>query len=709
MARYLWQLLFTLLIIFGSVYTYLYSSENLLSVDKRLRDFFFISRGSIPHTDNIVIIDIDEKSLRQYGQWPWSRDIVAQMLVNLTNGGAGIIGLDIFFSEADKSSPRRIAKSIGIDAQELDDYDEILAGVIEQTPTVGGYVFDMDHPTTETNQLFLPGIYIEPSGSKSGTLPEAEGIILNIPTLQDKFYSAGFLNNMPDVSGIIRYVPMMIKYENVIYPSLAMEMLRIFAGVQEVTFENVEFGRDLVQIGDINVSTDDNVRIQVNFRGPAYHFPYISAADILNNDFNSSSIEGRFVLVGTSAVGLADLRAMPYDALMPGIEIHANVIDNVLAQDYFRILENSQLVDMAIITSLAILFSLIFTFLRAELSFLLFILFGFLLYWIIYTIHFEYYTVINILFPFMTLIFSYISVTIINYAFVTRQEQAVKNIFAKKVSKAVMEDLVKNGDQDLLKARDCEVSIFFSDIRSFTSISEQIGSAHKLIKLLNEYMTPMVDIIAKNEGTVDKFIGDAIMAYWNAPNEVENHADKAVRSALEQLKVLDEINDGLYETYGFRLEIGIGINTGDVTVGDMGSTGRSDYTIIGDQVNLASRLEGLNKRYGSHLIISSFTKDKLEDDYLMRSLDWVKVKGKAEAVEIFEVILETDSSLDQIDEYNIALAQFRDGKLESALEKFKNLSKKTDAKLYDMYISRCHHFLDNPEIEFTVVETMTTK
>ncbi len=297
---------------------------------------------------------------------------------------------------------------------------------------------------------------------------------------------------------------------------------------------------------------------------------------------------------------------------------------------------------------------------------------------------------------------------LIDYIFNLRQKQLVMAVFAKKVSASVMNDLIQNSSDTLLKPRNREVSIFFSDIRAFTSISERLGDPERVISMLNTYMTPMVDTITRHHGTIDKFIGDAVMAYWNAPTDVADHADEALKAALEQIGLLKELNLELVQTYGIELEIGIGIHTGEVTIGEMGSIGRSDYTIIGDNVNLASRLESLSKVYGASIIISEETRSQLRHSYPVRSLDIVKVKGKEKAVEIFEV-LEKQIAEDELHRYEIALAFYRARKVQEALVAFEWLQQSFTSPLYKLYVKRCRHALDLGEETFEPVTTMSSK
>ena len=325
---------------------------------------------------------------------------------------------------------------------------------------------------------------------------------------------------------------------------------------------------------------------------------------------------------------------------------------------------------------------------------------------------FTYGVILDILLPLIALFLTMIMTLLLRFIFTSQDKRHIQQAFSKKVSPAVMNDIMSNETQALLEPKEKNVTIFFSDIRSFTTISETIGNPTRLIQLLNEYMTPMVDIIIKHKGTIDKFIGDAIMAYWNAPIDVENHADHAVQSALEQLTRLRELNQGIKEQYDTIIDIGIGIHTGDVTIGEMGSSGRSDYTIIGDNVNLASRLEGLCKPYGVKLIISEATKNALKASYFIRELDWVKVKGKTKPVTIFEVLSTGTITVEQREEfqrYDEALSLYRHAEFHKAREHFMILSKRYPHTLYRMYQERCTYLIEENVTHFDGVFTFSTK
>jgi len=679
---------------------YIYFPELPSSIDNRLRDFMFNIRGEIePKSDSVVIIDIDEKSLKTLGQWPWSRDVLSKILYNLNDAKVAIIGFDIVFAEEDRTSPHKIFKKLDIQKENLPNFDLEFAQAIANTPTILGYQFEFaDKEFILKSAPAIQTIFIEKNKNiEENFLIKAKGTILNIPILQDSSYSSGFFNNIPDDSGIIRSVPLIISYDDEIYPSLALEALRIGLGIKRVTINYDENGVRNLQLGDFIVPTDRYGRLLINFRGKEKSFKYISALDIYNNSFNKEEIENKIALVGTSAAALMDLRATPFESVFPGVEVHANAIDNIISQDFIYRASWMDGANIVIIFILTFFTFFIIKKIPIWLTPIFTISFLFISLYYIYYLMFNTGIILNILFPIFSIILSGIISLIIGYFYEIKKKEEIKNKFASKVSKDVMEELLKNIDDNSLKAQNKEVTIFFSDIRGFTNISEKINKPELLIKYLNQYMTPMSEVITKNKGTIDKYIGDAIMAYWNAPFDIENHADKAVTSAIEQLNELKELNKNLEITNQPLIAIGIGITTGIATVGEIGSIGRSDYTIIGDSVNLGSRIESLCKFYDVSLIISEDTKEKLTKDYTFRYLDYVKVKGKENPIKLWEVLVDSNDEIkEELNIYHEAIALFTDKKIEEAFILFQELNKNYKSKnIYDIYIQRCENFIKN--------------
>lgn len=686
------------------------------SLDNRLRDYLFTIRGELPHNQNVVIVDIDETSIKSLGQWPWSRDKLAKILENLTLANVGIVGLDIVFAEEDRTSPHKILQDLKIYKKDVPNYDLEFANVVENSPVILGYQFDLvkkDNTNAKVPQI--PAIFIEKDKPQDKSyLIEAYNTILNIPQIQDKAYSSGFFNNIPDDTGIIRSVPLIISYDDTIYPSLALEVIRVTNDTQKVVVQYDENGISNIVLDDISIPTDRYGRMLINFRGPERSFKYISAIDIYNNSFDKSEIDGKIVLIGTSAAGLFDLRATPFDSIFPGVEVHANIIDNILMQDFIYKASWLDGANILIIFVLSIIVVMLTTYTTFWANPIIFISFSISYLFLVYNLLFDYGIVLNILFPIATVLIASIMTTLFDYFYNIKKEEAIKAKFASKVSKNVMDDILKNIDKNEFSAKSKEVTIFFSDIRGFTNISEKLD-AKELISFLNRYMQPMSEIIIKYQGTIDKFIGDAIMAYWNAPIDIKNHCDLALKASLEQLEVLEKLNVELQKENLPKIDIGIGLNTGTVIVGEMGSSLRSDYTVIGDTINLGSRVESLCKYYDSKLNISNFTKDKLQEKYIFRFLDLVKVKGKNEPVEIWQVLgkgVAENSLKEELDLYHKAITLYKNCDFETALELFTTLENnplKTNTNIYKIYLQRCEEYIKTPPNNFDGVYEHTTK
>ena len=691
-------------------FSYLFLPSTFFSLDNRLRDFMFVLRGELPKNETVVIVDIDDKSLKKYGQWPWGRDLVSKLLNNINQHSPGIIGLDIVFSEPDRSSPHLLKEKFLNLPDNLSNYDAILANTFQNAPIIGGYIFTFDNKKKSSDAPMIPAIIVQKGLKDNQSILSPNSVILNLPLLQDALYSSGFFNNIPDANGMIRKVPLLMKYDNTFFTSLSLEMVRIYSNQNRVDIIGHNYGIDKLSFGDFHIPIDNYGRLFVNFRGPKHHYEYISASDILENKIMKSKLENKFVLVGTSALGLYDLRAIAYDSNIPGVEINANVIDNLLTGDYLsqptdHILYNIFILWILIFT-LMYIFNQIRSWLIVPFSLVLFygIGYGF------FTLLFTYGLVLNLLFPLLAFLFTLILSIAVEYIISYKQKEEVKKILGKKVSTSVMNHLIKHSNEDLVSPKEVEATVFFSDIQGFTSISEKLESPDKLIKMLNTYMTPMVESIIKYGGTIDKFIGDAIMAYWNAPLEVNNHADKAVTSAIEQIESLARINAIIHPIHGVNINIGIGLHTGLVTAGDMGAQGRSDYTVIGDNVNLASRLEGLTRYYDVQILISEATYNALEDKYMIRPLDIVEVKGKSKAVEIYEVLCNTSTvTLEELKLYTITLQKFRTANIDEALKGFTYLEDNYPSVLYTQYRNRCIYFKEHPNEAFTTILKMTTK
>lgn len=740
----------SLSVAFSTISLYIFLPSSFEIFDNKLRDMLFINRGVIESTGNVIIIDIDEKSLAEIGQFPWSRDDLGTLLVNLTNAGILAVGFDIMFPEPDGTSPKKIIHDLGIadivpDDKEID-FDEEFGLIVSQTPTILGYTFDFDNHSQykDLEAPYVPSTFIQKEKKGSEYLLQPTGVIKNIPIIQDNSYSSGFFNATPDRDGVIRSVPLAASYDMGVHPSLALELVRAITGVNKVSINYNDLGVSSIKLGNLYIPTDKHGRIAVNFRGPGFTFKYISASDVIHGTFDPKDVKDKIALIGTSATGLLDLRNIPFDTLYPGVEVHANVIDNILGGDFLSIPAEAivyniiliLLMSLFIVMSIGYSGALLLPFIITTLGL------GFLSF-----INYMLFTngmILNLFYPLFALVSGALLSVIVNYFLETRQKNLIKGKFASKVSPQVMEDIIKNAanGNDAFIAKEHEITVTFSDVRNFTNISEAAGDAQVLIQFLNEYMDEMTTIIMEYEGTVDKFIGDAIMSYWNAPAVVENHVEKAVDATLEQIHAVVPLNIKVKKDERFKaicdmsaknglepLEIGIGINVGMAIIGEMGSSGRSDYTAIGDPINLGARLEALCKYYNSMCNISSYVKTRIPNDkYIFRFLDLVTVKGQSVPVEIWQIHdyaqlptkwesqtlfnVSKEELLKELDYYHRGIDAYKDAKFEEALKIFKDIedwTNKTNKNIYKIYIDRCEHYIEEAPVDFNGVFIHKTK
>ena len=688
--------------------------ELLQDLDNRVVDAMFQWRGAHPPSHSVVIVDIDEKSLRHLGQWPWSRDVVAEMVAALHRAGARVVGLDIVFAEPDRTSPKRylaeLPRSLGplippdilerVRRDEAIDHDLILGKAVTAGPTVLGYVFQtLADGLKSATEIPFPSSSLRVAGGDVSydrlTLLPAYRAIVNIPDVAQA-ESEGFFNVFPDSSGTVRKVPLLMVMDAIPYPSLALEMVRIGLAEQEIVIHVSQQARDNrrgilgISVGRHFIPTDDQGQISVNYRGPQNTFLHLPAVDVLNG-LHREMLRGRYVLIGTSASGLLDLRATPFSNVFPGVEVHANVIDNILAGDPITY---DVFTEIGVTSVLIIAGGLFLAALLAYSSPLAGGLGGFLLLSATiagnYQFFFLHNKIIGLTYPLLTFALVFLVVTLFNYFFEGREKRFIRHAFGHYVSPQVVSKLMDHPENLTLAGQEKNLTVMFSDIRQFTSISENM-SPLQLGAFMNRYLTAMSSVVMENRGTVDKFIGDAIMAIWGAPLDDEDHAGNAVRAALEMVRRLEALRPE-WEREGLpAIDIGIGINTGTTIVGNFGSQERFDYTVLGDNVNLASRLEGSNKTYGTRIIISEFTREALADRFLCRFIDLVRVKGRLKPVRIYEPLTEGkgDEGLRrEVARFAKAMEAYHDQRFEEAALLVEELQRMRPCRLYSLYLER---------------------
>lgn len=592
-------------------------------VSFKVFDLFFYLRGSVKASEEVVIAAIDEKSIERLGRWPWSRDKIAQLVEKLSKHGASVIALDIIYSEREKN-----------DAQLAESFAS--AGNVF-LPVV--FLFDRDDPKPafKAEKFALP---VSEKTTKKFIPIHATSVLSPLPEFIEASAGLVHINIFPDPDGVVRWESLYIEYFNYLIPSLSLKVSAYHLGIPEEKLVAIP-GEGII-LGRRFLPTDSSGRILIHYYGGVNHFKYLSVVDILEDRVSPTDIEGKIVLVGATAVGIYDLRVTPTSPVMPGVEKHANVIASIL--------ENRTLKPSSVMWNyLAILGSgilgLLFIKLKSLHSFFLLIVVASALFsGAYYLFKFEgiWFSVVNALFNLLTQFFVLVT---IKYAFFEREAKFIRDVFSSYVTESVVRELIKNPDMAKLGGERKEITVFFTDLRGFTAMSERL-EPEKVVEILNEYFSAMTEIVFKWEGTLDKFIGDAIMVFWGAPINIPDHAERAVRCAVEMVQRLRELNKKWREEGKPELRLGAGINTGYALVGNIGAEGKKmDYTVIGDTVNLASRLEGLNKQYNSEIIISETTYErvktllevKMKDVVEVVPLGETQVRGKEKPIKIFQV------------------------------------------------------------------------
>ena len=674
--------------------------------------------------DSVVIVDVDEASLTAEGRWPWPRDKLAHLLDRLFQQyKIKLVGFDIVFAEPDESSGlktlERLAKGDLRGNQDfvnrLDlirpqlDYDGIFAETIQKYNVVLGYYFNFGAGADIAKIGELPEAMFDKSdfqGKAVQFLP-ATGFGGNIKALQASALGAGHFTPSLDRDGVVRRVPMLLRYGDKYYGSLSLEMARRAVGVDAIAtrFEKPLFeargyaGLEWLMVGKHGVPVDKNVRTLVPYRGGKGSFPYVSATDVLKGAADPNILKNRIVLIGTSAPGLLDLRATPLEKAYPGVEVHANLIAGILQGkmlEFPAYTTGAEVVMLLVVGIGMILAGALFS----PLNTTLYTLFGILLY-----IGFNHlvwalgHTVLPLASGIMMVLMMFLLHMSYGYFVEARGKRQITGLFGQYVPPELVDEMAKAPTEYSLAAESRELTVLFSDVRGFTSISEGLSPAD-LAELMNQFLTPMTEVIHHARGTIDKYMGDAIMAFWGAPLKDTEHARHALEAGLGMLAMLDHINAQFRARGWPEISIGVGLNTGLMNVGNMGSSFRMAYTVIGDAVNLGSRLEGLTKKYGVRLIVSESTKDAAPE-YAYRELDRVRVKGKAKPVAIYEPLVLVEQLAPQLKKelklFADTMRLYRAQQWDTAELNFVNLQRSsTSPGPYKVYAERVAYFRKSP-------------
>ena len=665
--------------------------------------------ATMPATQDpqIVIVDIDEKSLRREGHWPWPRDKLARLVDQLFDRyGARLVGFDIVFPETDTSSGSavltdlahsRLRRAPGFDATigalraELD-FDGRFAKAMDGRPVVLAFTYTKD--VQRAGMLPPPAFTGAALGGRDIPIAEEHGYAANIEQLQRAAASAGHLDPLFDSDNVVRRIPLVKRYEGGFYPALAVAIAQtVVEGKTIVPHFDSNNDLDSLDLSGLVVPVARDGTALVPYRGPPGSFRYRSATDILAGTVPADDFTGAIVLVGTSAKGLSDLRSTPLAPDYPGVEIHANLVAGMLNEELKSVPAGTPQIEALIIFVAGMLVVFAVPWRRPLLG----VLGIFVVAAMVVGVNLWFWRHENAVVPLAATLTMLLVLLMWNlmtgYLREARAIRHLSDMFGEYVPPERVKQMREAGRSFSMDGESRELTVLFSDVRDFTTVSEQLSS-RELKEMMNAYLTPMTEVIHEHHGTIDKYIGDAIMAFWGAPLANAQHARDAVAAALAMRERIVLLAAPFRERGWPVLDIGIGLNTGTMNIGDMGSRFRKAYTVLGDAVNLASRLEGLTKVYGVGILCGDETK-AAAPDFAWREIDRVAVKGRAQAISMWEPLGAPGNvaAAASLADWNGALARYRLRDFALARTQFAALS---PSKLRELYLARCDGFIATP-------------
>lgn len=686
----------------------------------------------------VVILDIDEKSLAEQGRWPWGRDKLATLMNKLFDQyGIKLVGFDVVFAEPDDSSGLKSLESLA--KKELKDitgfqsalrelrpqldHDARFAAALKNRPVILGYYFSSLEGGISSGAAPEP---VFPAGTFSGrriAFTQWTSFGGNLPEFQKAAAGAGHFNPLVDIDGTTRRVPLLVEYKGAYYESLSLAMVRNLLGNLPIipgypenapsSYAGMEW-LDLKAAGGgvMRIPVDENAATLIPYRGYQGSFSYFSITDVLNDRVPKEKLAGKVVVVGTTAPGLMDLRATPVGAAYPGVEVHANLIAGMLD----GVVKHKPPYILGADVLLVLIAGAVMVFLLPMLSPLRATMVGLIVLLLLLGVNFSFWHYFNVVLPLANGMIAIILLYAMNmswgYFVESRTKRQLTGLFGQYVPPELVEEMSRDPENYSMAGRKAELTVLFSDVRGFTTISEGL-EPDELATLMNQYLGAMTLVVRKHRGTLDKYIGDAIMAFWGAPVDDPEHARNAVLTGLEMHVALQELNKDLMARGWPELKIGVGVNSGPMTVGDMGSPVRQSYTVMGDAVNLGSRLEGITKQYGVGMIVGEATRELLKKEFVFRELDRVRVKGKEDPVGIYEPVGEDGKvareDMEEIKLWNQALRAYRAQDWDQAEVALMNLQRIKPRYVYDLYVKRVERLRKEPPGEnwdgVTIFET----
>jgi len=703
-----------------------------LPYSQRLEDIAYDTklRLTMPRSmdDRVVILDIDEKSLKEEGRWPWSRDRLAVLMDKLFDQHrVAVAGFDVVFAEKDESSGLKVLKEL--DQKQLKgvpqfhavlqkirpqlEYDQVFADRIKDRKVVLGYYFTESSDGGKGSVSGALPDAVFPPGTFSGrpvTFIHWDGYGGNLTELQKSAASAGHFNPHMDEDGVVRRIPMIVEYNGSYYESLSLAVTRTllgetrlvpgYAGGQDSGYPGLEWMAIQSTHGNLKIPVDEEVSTLVPYRGARGSFRYVSATDVLHDRIVPGQLNGKIVLIGTSVPALNDLRSTPVDPAYPGVEVHANMIAGIMDQNIKQkppyVLGAEVVLLLLVGGALSVLLPLLSPMRVTLVAAGTLSAFATLDVWMWQAANMD----LPLAHGFMLIVFLFGLNMSYGYFVESRTKRQITSLFGQYVPAELVEEMSRQPETVSMESESREMTILFSDVRGFTSISEKLDPK-ELSQLMNEFLTPFSRVIYKHRGTIDKYMGDCIMAFWGAPLHSPGHARNAVLAGMEMLRVLKELQAGFKARGWPEIRIGIGVNTGKVSVGNMGSEIRVAYTVMGDAVNLASRLEGLTKQYGVNFVVGEYTREAVPD-LVYRELDLVRVTGKDKPVAIYEPIGAQDevgpARLEELKLFHQALRTYRKQDWDGAELQFYSLQRMypENSLLYKTYVDRIADFRSSP-------------
>jgi adenylate cyclase len=615
----------------------------------RVFDFFQQLDPRVESNWPVLIVDIDEPSLKQLGQWPWPRTVIAQLVDRLAEAGAASVGFDMVFSEPDRTSPGELPRflpnlpaDLAAGLSSLPSNDAVLADSIRRYGRAvlgqAGYAFGEGAPTGPLRPPFTIG---EIGGDPRPFIFRYATLLENLDSLSAAAAGRGSVSLAPEIDEVVRRVPAIVRVGDQLIPAQALELLRVATGQKSYAVRTNPYGLEAVVINGVGaIPTDRTGRIYVRF-GPHDARRFVSAADVISGDVDPARIANHIVLIGASVPLLRDLRTTPIEPAMPGVEVHAQLLENILSQTFLSRPNYAQVLELGLVLGAGLLLVLLVPLVGARWTLgLLLALVAALAAgsWLAFS---QRSLLLDASYPIVSATLLYLFLAYTGFTTAERQRKQVSQIFQHYVSPAQVARLIRDPGLVRLGGETKTMTVMFADIRDFTTISERFrADPQGLTQLINRVLTSMGDAVVAHEGTIDKYIGDSLMAFWNAPLDVEAHPAKACAAALDMLQSIERLNEALRAEQGeaaLQIRIGAGINTGDCVVGNLGSERQVNYSVLGDPVNLASRLEGQSKTYGIPIILSEDTQRGAEGMATLE-LDLLAVKGRKAAARVYGLL-----------------------------------------------------------------------